>query len=404
MIFQTDWTHFIVDSVKGLLSFETLLVAILIPSLFEFIHPNFNIIVLFMGALMVAYVTINDREISFTKPFLISLIFLLMFSIYVSMGMMWSPSYTYGIHKSVRISSVCMLIFVSSGLIARQKKRMNRLIRILYAISIIYSLSAIAGPLIFEVAPWVLVGFKDHIFLGRMIGLGLIISVFLSIAEEKFEKKILFYSMSIIIFIGLIYSQSRQSLIGSITSTGIFLLFTSFYYTNRNHSNRSRNIILLSSTAGVASLTALTRIMSLPTIKNIVPILRGNFGNSFATRIEYWNSALELWRLNPILGAGSGGFAVYITGNDIHLWPHNIFLEILAEFGIIGALLFLSFLLYPIVYLNFKRDYSRSILLMSLLVYVVFIASLTGDIESNRILYFIAGVFFNNYIFSEKIE
>jgi O-antigen ligase len=373
--------------------------------LFEFIHPNFNILLLLIGALAVVYVIINDSEISSTKPFLISLVLLLIFSIYASIGMVWSPSYSYGTHKIVRLSSVCVLIFVISGLVAEQQKRMNRLIRILYAISIIYSLSAIAGPLIFEVSPWVLMGFNDHIFLGRMIGLGFIISVFLSITENTFEKEIFFYATSIIIFIGLIYSESRQSLIGSIISIGILLLFMIFYYTDRKHSNRSRYILLLSSTAaGVASLTMLTQIMSLPTIRNITPILRGNFGYSFDIRIEYWNSALELWRLNPILGGGSGSFAVYITGNDIHAWPHNIFLEILAEFGILGSLLFLSFLLYPIVYLNFKRDYSRSIFLMSLLIYVVFVASLTGDIESNRILYFITGIFFNNYIFSEKVK
>lgn len=51
-----------------------------------------------------------------------------------------------------------------------------------------------------------------------------------------------------------------------------------------------------------------------------------------------WNAFIE----NPVLGIGFAGFGYYGWQLDENIYPHNIFLEIAAETGIVGLLLFVS--------------------------------------------------------------
>jgi len=61
-------------------------------------------------------------------------------------------------------------------------------------------------------------------------------------------------------------------------------------------------------------------------------------------RFELWRQAINVWLTSPWLGVGAYGFAptVYATETlDIHrpldIYPHSAALQILAEFGIVGA-------------------------------------------------------------------
>jgi O-antigen ligase len=60
-------------------------------------------------------------------------------------------------------------------------------------------------------------------------------------------------------------------------------------------------------------------------------------------RIYLFSHALELFFSNiktMIFGAGINSFSVYIGVNDLRMFPHNILLELLAEYGTVGTILF----------------------------------------------------------------
>lgn len=74
-------------------------------------------------------------------------------------------------------------------------------------------------------------------------------------------------------------------------------------------------------------------------------IIELTFEEKYASgREDLWYEALEMTKENPLFGAGLSGFeAEGITKKDSVLkYPHNIFLEVLCETGIVGFLLFLS--------------------------------------------------------------
>jgi O-antigen ligase len=68
------------------------------------------------------------------------------------------------------------------------------------------------------------------------------------------------------------------------------------------------------------------------------------YDNSTYYRSLQWNSSIEIWRENPIVGSGLGGFAYSWSFADIREYPHNIFLELLAEGGVIAIGLFVGML------------------------------------------------------------
>ena len=67
-------------------------------------------------------------------------------------------------------------------------------------------------------------------------------------------------------------------------------------------------------------------------------------------RFEMWKAAIQQWKLQPFLGTGSGTYLYY--GRQFRspempadpIYVHNDYLQLLAEYGLAGAVLFLIFL------------------------------------------------------------
>lgn len=80
-------------------------------------------------------------------------------------------------------------------------------------------------------------------------------------------------------------------------------------------------------------------------------------------RIDLWKAAVQQFKLNPVLGTGSGTYLFYgrefrseRTGSD-PVEVHNDYLHLLAEYGIAGALGFLFFFVAHVG--NGLRNYQR---------------------------------------------
>jgi O-antigen ligase len=63
-------------------------------------------------------------------------------------------------------------------------------------------------------------------------------------------------------------------------------------------------------------------------------------------RIAHWVAALRMWEMQPWLGVGPGNYAVVYASVALPRWDdplghaHNIYLNVLAETGIVGLLAF----------------------------------------------------------------
>lgn len=80
-------------------------------------------------------------------------------------------------------------------------------------------------------------------------------------------------------------------------------------------------------------------------------------------RYDMWHAAAQEWQLQPIVGTGSGTYLFYgrqfraESTNKDPVYTHNDYLQLLAEYGLIGAATFLLFLLSHLYagWRNFQR-------------------------------------------------
>ncbi|EGR0050547.1 O-antigen ligase family protein, partial [Vibrio vulnificus] len=107
---------------------------------------------------------------------------------------------------------------------------------------------------------------------------------------------------------------------------------------------------------------------------------------SLGARATEWIHAFSLFLLNP-MGIGAGNWSLY----GEHLYPHNLFFEILTEFGFLGLLFFIIFVFSAIrvkntelkaiiLFLFVNSLFSGSVVDNSLLFVLVIIGRLDGNV------------------------
>ena len=120
-------------------------------------------------------------------------------------------------------------------------------------------------------------------------------------------------------------------------------------------------------------------------VKRIIPSMIFD-QSSIQIRIQYYHDAIESFKKNPLIGKGVGMFS-YEHGSR-GAYPHNIFLEIAAEYGLIGIIIFWPFLIY-LFYLALRLikniPLKHSFLIIPLWFLIIFSdAMVSGSIANNR--------------------
>tara|TARA_Y100000992_G_C21254975_1_gene488009 strand:+ start:484 stop:1665 length:1182 start_codon:yes stop_codon:yes gene_type:complete len=112
-----------------------------------------------------------------------------------------------------------------------------------------------------------------------------------------------------------------------------------------------------------------------------------------SARIYLFSNAIDLWTTNfytLFFGGGVKSFPIYINQNITGWYPHNIFLEVLCELGILGFLFFLKILATGAT--NIKQDEIGA----ALSIFMVILFCVTGSIDSSyQILFFLSLYSFN---------
>jgi O-antigen ligase len=122
---------------------------------------------------------------------------------------------------------------------------------------------------------------------------------------------------------------------------------------------------------------------------NPVATLRGD------TRWVLYQQALDMMAAHPIVGAGTGSYASYVgivsPPRQRLLYPHNIFLELWAELGILAVVALLVIVIGAIWALMRRLaeaddggERQLLVLALGLLIFNVLVSQVSGDINDNR--------------------
>lgn len=128
--------------------------------------------------------------------------------------------------------------------------------------------------------------------------------------------------------------------------------------------------------------------------------LLGAFASINETPIEgesrpmLWSSGLRVWMAHPILGAGFGSFSEVGDFPDARQ-PHNLFVEMLCDMGIVGLCVGCALWAYPLrsALRGIRRNSDPVLLtLTALWLHNLTCACFSGDVTDNRIMFLFAAL------------
>jgi O-antigen ligase len=199
-------------------------------------------------------------------------------------------------------------------------------------------------------------------------------------AYKNFEKnKLLSFSIIPLFFILLLSGRRAAWIMLALSCLG-FIAY-SFYFSN--HKKRFLKLISVT-TVALAVLLSSTIVFHGPTnarFKTTLGLFSGNYekiNEATAIRLPIWETAINVYKHNPINGIGPRGFRhayqTYTTPDNFWInqtHPHILMLEVLAETGTIGAIGYLLALILLIrVFTKSKQKYYLFPFLLTVLIAV----------------------------------
>lgn len=234
----------------------------------------------------------------------------------------------------------------------------------------------------------------DGTYIGTSIFAGLAVAAGLFI--PKMHPKTLFKPLlmipcvvlTLIALAGLLVSGSRGAIIG----LAVAMLAVPIIY-------GFRSVAII----GVMVLLACLVALAVPDVRDwIEGFLAERFAeetveSQFAVRVLLGQIALDAFMAHPLFGLGAGNFQdLSVIGFVEHKYPHNLFFELAAEFGIFGVLLMLYSLLAATKSFWKLRlqDRAAASFGMVCLIFLSVNAMKMGDLSMHRSLYLWIGIAF----------
>jgi oligosaccharide repeat unit polymerase len=293
----------------------------------------------------------------------------------------------YSVEKTFRFLILGGWVVAAPLLVIRtDESRINRFIRLTWLYFIIFALSFLVTGVsgIEQVGG---LGGSNYQALGNLAAMAIVICLSLFNFQKSKNAKLILLIISGILIIPLIYSGSRQSILGLVLCLAIVFMLLKL----------ERKIVYISIFAfllvlGVVFLNLTSSSLS---DNNALDLRMQRFqwamntsdqGESINLRYRFWSSALILWADHPFQGYGFGKFP---ETNDIQAYPHNQIMEVMAETGTIGLILLLLIYLTTVKAI-FKAKIFKTWQgqILTLITSFYFISAMvSGDLVSQRNLF-----------------
>lgn len=269
-----------------------------------------------------------------------------LFFVWMAASLMWSADPTYGIQKATSQIPLVLFSFLGSCLvIAPDPKRVGRFLRTVAMIAIWIAVESCLSYVRRIPGRSLALMSGDYIGVGNLIGVAWII-VYNGISSHRRTHwmtlvgiaAILLFSFTILIL------GSRQTLLAVF---GVLLVSLFSPATIRTDGDSQRNdhrmpwAVSIAGMLFVATFIWLRKGVNMATLSRLgVMINDQGGGSSVQTRLFYFDLALKGWMSRLMIGQGLASFGVrYGIVPVLRAYPHNGFLEIAFEGGIVGLAL-----------------------------------------------------------------
>lgn len=311
----------------------------------------------------------------------------LLFVFYISISILWSSNRVFGLLKLVNliISVIPLLSFSFYLSLNWDDKYRQILIRSFLFIGLGFSIAALVihpfdykSIYVFEFGRW------SHVVFGRIIGIAFILSYMRYISEDN--HYIINGIVMILLLYSVYYSGTRAAFSGIII---VSLFIGGNLLLSRKFSIKIS--ILTATTIMVASFLfiVIDNGVVLQRYLNIFSMFsRDSTDPSLSNRLDAWEDAYTLFLSHPLFGVGFGGFnnPQISELSGLLKYPHNIFIEILTETGIMGLIMF-SLIFYKTI-----RSIKYNIWLTVFFTFFLWLSMFSKDIAGNSVLFVLLGI------------
>ena len=160
-------------------------------------------------------------------------------------------------------------------------------------------------------------------------------------------SKLLLGYATMMCYIGVILTGSRGGYLSVLTSLVVFVILSLRIVGAAGPSLRGRIGVGALAITVLAALTVFLVIQKSDYLSDRTRTVVDNKN----IRLDFWRAALQQWKLSPLLGTGSRTYLYYgrqFRTDAVQMDPvyvHNDYLQLLAEYGVLGLATFLPFVL-----------------------------------------------------------
>lgn len=311
----------------------------------------------------------------------------------------YSSSSAYGLEKSFKFLTVTAWTFFGGFLVIRDKQSLNKFFKsaLLSAVALslygIYEYFTNYNPLIqyrFGLG-------GNPLALAQISSLGALIALaFVLHSANKKIHKLLLVSLSGALAYTCILTGSRMPIVS--LGLSLILIFLLSIRVRGKDIRIKKGLIPFFLTLAVLLVVFLSN-SSQSTFQTFNDrfemLLSGKNDASASERINRYEFAFDMFKESPIIGKGIGSFAVEYEQIDARSYPHNIFLEVLSEMGLLGLMLLVGLLVIGLKRMLSglsKKLYSERVILIAVFLFAFLNANVSSDLNDNRLFFCFLGL------------
>jgi O-antigen ligase len=223
--------------------------------------------------------------------------------------------------------------------------------------------------------------------LGRSAAQGIMIAIYFVLVVGPPVYRLLALGSLPLIAVSFLASGSRGPVLGLVAGLVVLLGLTV-----RERRMRARTLLVVVAVFFAGLLV--TQLVPGQDIQRSLSVLTGSGGGlSSNGRTTLWSEAWHLFRDHPLFGIGTGGFAAI---EPVYSFPHNIFLELGSELGVLGILAVVAVIAGGVLALRHALAHgvlrADVALVGALLTAAVVNAQVSGDVQSNADIWLAVGL------------
>ena len=311
------------------------------------------------------------------------------------LGLIWTPVPGYGTEKAAKFLTLTLLSATAAFFVIERRRDLRELLWAVVALAVLAAGVSVADPGSAEAGRLEFGGQDNTIFTSRLICSGALV---LLLGSGLLARRVWMRLALPLVALALVAVAAGIGSRGPLLSLVLALVCVFAVSLVRKPQQLLPALVIVAAALAVfplVTLPAASRERLQRTIENPSGSVQED------GRSALYGKAVDLTEQYPLRGIGTGGFFLYsyVLANQEEKYPHNIFLELSSELGIVPALVLgasviaLLFMFYRRTWLAGEEEDRRLYQVFAgLFLFQLFAVQFSGDMNDNRTFWAMFGV------------